>query len=110
MVFLLGSHYTMIGLLAVSCGLIGYDAWSGGKKPMCLAVPALVKSIDGDQAEVELGGVSRRASLMLTPEAKVGDYVLLHAGYAINVLDQAEAEETLSILREMARLTEDVSE
>jgi hydrogenase expression/formation protein HypC len=74
---------------------------------MCLAVPALVKSIDGLEAEVDLGGVSRRTSLMLTPEARVGDYVLLHAGYAINVLDQAEAEETLSILREMARMTAD---
>jgi len=77
---------------------------------MCLAVPALVKSIDGDQAEVELGGVARRASLMLTPEAQVGDYVLLHAGYAINVLDEAEAEETLNMLREMARLAEDGGE
>ena len=74
---------------------------------MCLAVPALIKSIDGDEAEVELGGVSRRASLVLTPEAKVGDYVLLHAGYAINIVDQSEAAETLSILREMARLGED---
>jgi hydrogenase expression/formation protein HypC len=74
---------------------------------MCLAVPALIKSIDGDEAEVELGGVSRRASLVLTPEAEVGDYVLLHAGYAINIVDQSEAEETLSMLREMARLGED---
>jgi hydrogenase expression/formation protein HypC len=74
---------------------------------MCLAVPALIKSIDGDEAEVELGGVTRRASITLTPEATVGDYVLLHAGYAINVVDQDEAEETLSILREMARLAED---
>jgi hydrogenase expression/formation protein HypC len=74
---------------------------------MCLAVPALIKSIDGDEAEVELGGISRRASLMLTPEAEVGDYVLLHAGYAINIVDQSEAEETLSMLREMARLGED---
>jgi hydrogenase expression/formation protein HypC len=74
---------------------------------MCLAVPALIKSIDGDEAEVELGGVTRRASLMLTPEAKVGDYVLLHAGYAINIVDQSEAEETLNMLREMARLGED---
>lgn len=74
---------------------------------MCLAVPALVKSVDGDEAEVELGGITRRASLMLTPEAKAGDYVLLHAGYAINVLDEAEAEETLKVLREMARLAED---
>jgi len=73
---------------------------------MCLAVPALVKSVDGYEAEVELSGVTRRASLMLTPEVKVGDYVLLHAGYAINVVDQSEAEETLSMLREMARLGE----
>ena len=77
---------------------------------MCLAVPALVKSIDGDQAEVELGGVTRRASIMLTPEARVGDYVLLHAGYAINVLDQAEAEETLSVLRGMVQLATDGGE
>ena len=74
---------------------------------MCLAVPALIKSIDGDEAEVDLGGVSRRASLVLTPEAKVGDYVLLHAGYAINIVDQSEAAETLNMLREMARLGED---
>jgi hydrogenase expression/formation protein HypC len=74
---------------------------------MCLAVPALIKSIDGDEAEVELGGVTRRASLMLTPEAREGDYVLLHAGYAINVIDQSEAEETLNMLREMARLAKD---
>ena len=77
---------------------------------MCLAIPALIKSIDGDEAEVELGGVSRRASLMLTPEAKVGDYILLHAGYAINVVDQSEAEETLNILREMAQLATDGGE
>jgi len=70
---------------------------------MCLAIPALVKSIDGSEAEVEIGGVSRRASLMLTPEARVGDYVLLHTGYAINVVNQEEAEETLRLLEEMAR-------
>ncbi len=69
---------------------------------MCLAIPALIKSIDGSEAEVEIGGISRKASLMLTPEAKVGDYVLLHTGYAINVIDQAEAEETLSLLEEIA--------
>ena len=58
---------------------------------MCLAIPALVKSIDGYLAEVEVGGVTRQASLQLTPEAKVGDYVLLHTGYAINVIDPMEA-------------------
>jgi len=69
---------------------------------MCLAIPAKVKSIDGVEAEVEVGGVSRKASIMLTPEARVGDYVLLHTGYAINVIDEEEAQETLKIFREMA--------
>jgi hydrogenase expression/formation protein HypC len=69
---------------------------------MCLAIPAKVKSIDGVEAEVEVGGVSRKASIMLTPEARVGDYVLLHTGYAINVIDEEEAQETLRIFREIA--------
>jgi hydrogenase expression/formation protein HypC len=69
---------------------------------MCLAIPALIKSIDGSEAEVEIGGISRRASLLLTPEAKEGDYVLLHTGYAIDVIDDEEAEETLSLLEQIA--------
>ncbi len=69
---------------------------------MCLAIPALIKAIDGKEAEAEIGGVSRRISLWLTPEAKVGDYVLLHTGYAINILDQEEAQETLRLLQEVA--------
>ena len=71
---------------------------------MCLAIPALVKSIDGFQAEVEIDGVTRQASIQLTPEVKVGDYVLLHTGYAINVIDQTEAEETLKLLRELSEV------
>jgi hydrogenase expression/formation protein HypC len=73
---------------------------------MCLAVPVQVVSIDGNEAEVEIGGVRRRVSIMLTPEVKAGDYVLLHTGYAINVIDEAEAQETLKILQEMATLSE----
>ncbi len=73
---------------------------------MCLAIPVRIKSINGTEAEVEIGGITRKTSLMLTPEAKVGDYVLLHAGYAINILDQAEAEETLAIFAEMSKLLE----
>lgn len=73
---------------------------------MCLAIPVRIKSINGTEAEVEIGGITRKTSLMLTPEAKVGDYVLLHAGYAINILDQAEAEETLAIFAEMSKLME----
>jgi hydrogenase expression/formation protein HypC len=69
---------------------------------MCLAIPALIKSIKGQQAEVDIEGVTRDASLQLTPEAKVGDYVLLHTGYAISVIDPEEAEETLKLLREMS--------
>ena len=69
---------------------------------MCLAIPALIKSIEGKEAEAEIGGIIRRVSLWLTPEAEVGDYVLVHTGYAINVLDQEEAEETLRLLEEIA--------
>ena len=74
---------------------------------MCLAIPALVKSIEGSEAEVEIGGVSLRVSIMLTPEAKVGDYVLLHTGYAINVIDEEEAQKTLELFREIAESVED---
>lgn len=70
---------------------------------MCLAIPALVKSVEGMDAEVEIGGVSRKASIVLTPEARVGDYVLLHTGYAINVIDEEEAQETLKLFEEIAR-------
>jgi hydrogenase expression/formation protein HypC len=71
---------------------------------MCLAIPALVKTVDGDQAVVDIEGVTREVSLALTPEAKAGDYVLLHTGYAIGIIDEAEARDTLDVLREMAAL------
>ena len=71
---------------------------------MCLAIPALVKSIDGYLAEVDIDGVTRQVSIQLTPEVKVGDYVLLHTGYAINIIDPAEAEETLKLLRELSEV------
>jgi hydrogenase expression/formation protein HypC len=73
---------------------------------MCLAIPVLIKSIEDKEAEAEIGGINRRISLRLTPEAKVGDYVLVHTGYAINVLDQEQAEETLALLREIAESEE----
>jgi len=68
---------------------------------MCLAIPALIKSINGTQAEVDIEGVTRDVSLQLTPEAKAGDYVLMHTGYAISIIDPAEAEETLKLLKEL---------
>lgn len=69
---------------------------------MCLATPVSIGEIHGTKATVEIGGVKRTISLMLTPEAAVGDYVLVHAGYAIGILDEEEAKETLSLLEEMA--------
>ena len=53
-------------------------------------------------AEADLGGVTTRVSLLFTPAAKVGDYVVMHAGYAISILDREEAEETLRLLKAMA--------
>lgn len=73
---------------------------------MCLAVPVKVVKIEGDSAEVDIGGVSRRISIVLTPEVKVGDYVLLHTGYAISVIDENEAQETLKLFAQMAELDE----
>jgi hydrogenase expression/formation protein HypC len=80
--------------------------WAKILDAMCLAVPVKIVSIDGDEAETEIAGVRRRVSIALTPEAKLGDYVLLHTGYAIGVIDEAEAEETLKLLEEIASLSE----
>ena len=68
---------------------------------MCLAVPALVKAINGTEARVELGSVERLVSLALTPDVREGDYVLVHTGFAIGVVDEEEAQVTLRLLREL---------
>ncbi len=68
---------------------------------MCRAIPALIESIDGEEAVVSIEGVRREISIQLTPEAGIGDYVLLHAGYAIGILDETEAIETLEMVRQV---------
>ncbi len=73
---------------------------------MCLAVPALIVSIEGNEAEVELAGARRRIGLQLVPEARVGDYVLVHTGFAINVLDPDEAAESLRLFWELDALAD----
>jgi hydrogenase expression/formation protein HypC len=73
---------------------------------MCLAIPTLIKSVDGQNAQVELGGIERTISLALTPEAKAGDYVIVHTGFALSVLDEKEAQETLRMFDEIAALEE----
>jgi len=68
---------------------------------MCLAIPAKVLEIQGDIAKVDFGqGVAREVNVMLV-EARVGEYVLVHAGYAIQTLDQEAAEESLKMWREI---------
>jgi hydrogenase expression/formation protein HypC len=68
---------------------------------MCLAVPMLIVSIEGDRAVVENHGVEARVSLDLTPEAGLGDFVLVHAGFAIQTLTENEARETLEIFERL---------
>lgn len=71
---------------------------------MCLALPArVVALLDGDQAQIDLGGVRKSVSLALVPEARVGDYVIVHVGHAIGLIDPDEAERTLALFAEMER-------
>ena len=69
---------------------------------MCLAVPARVIAVQAEQyrASVSLGGIVKEVAIDLVPEVRVDDYVLIHVGYALNILDQAEAEKTLALLDE----------
>jgi len=69
---------------------------------MCLAIPARVVEINaGDQAVVDLGGVRKEVSLALVEDVAVGDYVIVHVGYALNKLDPEEAARTLALFAEM---------
>lgn len=76
---------------------------------MCLAIPAQIKSIDTmtRMGEVDILGVSRSVALDLVPKAKVGGWVLVHAGYGIEVVDEQYAQETLDLIREFPDLIAD---
>jgi hydrogenase expression/formation protein HypC len=67
---------------------------------MCLAIPAKVIKVQDGKAQVDFGGISREVDVSLV-DVKVGEYVLVHAGYAIQVLSQEEAEETLRLWQEL---------
>lgn len=70
---------------------------------MCLAIPGEILEINDGVATVRIGEALLKASLMLVPEgARVGDYAIVHAGFALNILDPEEAEESLRLLREVA--------
>ena len=68
---------------------------------MCLGVPARIESIIDNEAKVVMGGIELRASLDLLDNAKVGEYVLVHAGFAIQKVDEEEAVKTLELLKEL---------
>lgn len=74
---------------------------------MCLAIPARIAAVDEDNlATVDILGVTRRVSIDLTPQAGVGDYVLVHAGFAIEVVDEQQAQETLDLIRDFPDLAD----
>ena len=68
---------------------------------LCLAFPAKIVEIKDYMAKVELSGVTRDISLMLLPEAKIGDYVLVHAGFAMQIVGKQEVDEMLALFDEM---------
>jgi hydrogenase expression/formation protein HypC len=67
---------------------------------MCLAIPSKITKIENNMATIDVEGVQREVSLLLLEDARVGDYVIVHAGFAIQKLDEAAAQETLDLLRE----------
>lgn len=68
---------------------------------MCLGVPAKIIKIEGKEAVVEFGGASRKISIAMLPDAAIGDYVVVHAGYAISKVNEKEAMEELELWREV---------
>jgi hydrogenase expression/formation protein HypC len=74
---------------------------------MCLAIPFKVKEINGNMAMVELNGVRREISIAMTPEVKIERWVLVHAGYSIQEVNEEEARETLRLLEDMHEAIKD---
>ncbi len=70
---------------------------------MCLAIPGRIVKIEGDEAVIDYGGVLKRASLMVLPDAKVGDMVIVHAGFAIAKVDEDEARKTLEAYEQLGQ-------
>ena len=77
---------------------------------MCLSIPAKVLEINGEVAKVTLGGTEYDASLQLVEDVKIGDYVLIHTGFAIQKLSEKEAQETLKLFDEFEELNKQLDE
>ena len=75
---------------------------------MCLAIPSKITHIDNEMATIDVDGVKRSASLMLLEDSAVGDFVIVHAGFAIKKLDEESAMETIRLLKEAAAFIDDL--
>ena len=75
---------------------------------MCLAIPSRITRIENEMATIDVDGVQRSASLMLLEDSAVGDYVIVHAGFAIKKLDEASAMETIRLLKEAAAFVDNL--
>ena len=73
---------------------------------MCLAIPSKITHIENNMATIDVDGVQREASLLLLEDAEIGDYVIVHAGFAIHKIDETAAMETLNFLKEAAAFVE----
>ena len=73
---------------------------------MCLAIPAKIIKIDDKMGTIDMEGTQREVSLLLLEDAKIGDYVIVHAGFAIHKIDETEAKESLKVLRELVSFME----
>ena len=81
---------------------------------MCLGIPGKIIEIyernSLQMAKIDFGGISKEACLAYTPEAKVGQYALIHVGFAISIMNEDEAQETLALLQEMSELASAITE
>ncbi len=75
---------------------------------MCLGIPAKIKSINGDKALVSVGGTEYEASIQLLEDVEIGDYVLLHTGFALEKISEAEAMETFRLLKELDEIEDEI--
>jgi hydrogenase expression/formation protein HypC len=73
---------------------------------MCLAIPAKIIKIDDNMGTIDMEGTEREVSLLLLEDPKIGDYVIIHAGFAIQKIDETAAMESLKVLREMAAMVD----
>jgi len=73
---------------------------------MCLAIPAKIVEMEDNMGTIDMEGIRREVSLLLLEDARIGDYVIVHAGFAIHKIDEKEAMESIKLLREMASLVD----